>query len=70
MSDLRGAIEEALELLKAATGASSDELFGDRIIDTAGRLPAPVERAAGIIEGAALALGLTALELLDQLELA
>ena len=69
MSDLRQAVEEALALLKAVTSASSDELFGDRIIDVPGRLPAAAERAAGIIEGAALAPGLTALELLDQLEL-
>lgn len=70
MDELREAIAEALETLKTVTGQGADALFSERIIDEPGVLDAQAERAAGIIEGAGIALGLTALELLDALDLA
>lgn len=69
MDDLHEAIADAWDTLETSTGATCDELFGDRIIDQPGRLPPEAERAVGTIEGAALALGMTPLELLDQLGL-
>jgi hypothetical protein len=70
MSGLYEAISEAVELLYTETGADADALFSDRIIDEPGRLSARAQRAAGLIEGASIALGLTALELLWELRLA
>lgn len=69
MDDLREAIREASETLVRATGLSVRALFSDRRLDEPGVLPAPdTQRAAGIVEGAAIALGLTVNELLDELD--
>lgn len=68
MDDLEAAIYEAADILKAATGKDLHTLFRDRYLDEAGALPSPdAQRAAGLVEGAAIALGLTVDELLDEL---
>jgi len=70
MDDLEAAIIEAAETLKAATGKELHALFQDRYLDEPGALPSPdAQRAAGLVEGAAIALGLTINELLDELGL-
>lgn len=69
MDELHEGIAEALDILKTSTGASIDQLFGDRLVDQPDTLSPTAERATGFIEGAALALGLTVLELLDHLGL-
>jgi hypothetical protein len=65
--DLREAITEALETLTAATGLDNEQLFGERVIADLSTLPSGAAFAAGVIEGAGVALGLTGLELLDEL---
>jgi hypothetical protein len=65
-SALRAAIIEAMEILTAETGHDADALFGERVLEPA-RMSPSAAHAAGIIEGAGIALGLTALELLDEL---
>ncbi len=67
MSDLRATVGEAMASLVKATGRNRDELFGERALELT-ELSGPAAHAAGLIEGAAIALGLTALELLDQLD--
>jgi hypothetical protein len=68
MDELQAAIIEAAETLKAATGKDLHALFRDRFLDEPGALPSPeAQRAAGLVEGAAIALGLTVNELLDEL---
>jgi len=70
MDDLEAAIIEAADTLKTATGKELHALFRDRYLDEPGALPSPdAQRAAGVIEGAAIALGLTVNELLDELGL-
>jgi len=70
MDDLEAAIIEAADTLKAATGQELRALFRDRYLDEPGVLPSPdAQRAAGLVEGAAIALGLTVNELLDELGL-
>jgi hypothetical protein len=64
---LRETVADAVETLTRATGLNADALFGSRVIDDLGSLPGPAAHAAGLIEGAALACDLTALELLDLL---
>lgn len=63
------AIAEAFETLTEATKLDAERLFGDREIEDLGSLPSQVAFAAGVIEGAGVALGLTALELVDKLGL-
>jgi hypothetical protein len=61
--DLRIGIREALG---AETGHDAEALFGERVLEPAQMSPAAAH-AFGTIEGAALGLGVTALELLDEL---
>jgi hypothetical protein len=65
-STLRAAIVEAMEILTAETGRDADALFGERVLDPA-QMSASAAYAAGIVEGAGIALGVTALELLDEI---
>jgi hypothetical protein len=53
--------------LKEATGLDPDALFGERVIEPEAMTP-PAAHAAGVIEGIGVAFGLTALELLSELE--
>ena len=55
-----------MEILTAETGRDADALFGERVLEPA-QMSSPAAHAAGVIEGAGIALGLTALELLDEL---
>jgi hypothetical protein len=66
MSDIENALTEALETLTQATGLDADALFGERVIEADAMSPTAAH-AAGVIEGAGIALGLTALELLGEL---
>ena len=65
-SSLRDAITEAMQILTAETGHDAEALFGERVLEPAGMSTAAAH-ALGIIEGAGIALGMTALELLDAL---
>jgi len=67
-SELEEAVREAMEVVLAETGGDVEALFGERDID---RTPLSIRasHAAGVIEGAGVALGLTALELFDELRL-
>jgi hypothetical protein len=66
MDDLTAAIKDALETLTQATGLDVEALFGERVIEPHAMSPSAAH-AAGVIEGAGIALELTALELLDEL---
>ena len=57
----------AIESLRAETGLEAEALFGDRVLDASEMTPTTAY-AFGMIDGAALALGLTSIELADQLE--
>ncbi len=65
--DLSESTREALEELRAL-GHSVDALFGERSVEIA-QLPPSAAHAMGLIEGAGIALGLAAIELLDGLAL-
>ena len=67
MDDLRVTIVEARDELLAATGLDQEALFGERVLEPHEMTPRAAH-AAGVIEGAAIALGLTALELLDEVD--
>jgi len=67
MNELRAAIHDALDSLRTDTGLDAEALFGDRVLEPA-NMTAVSAHAAGIIEGAAIAFGLTALELLDEID--
>jgi hypothetical protein len=67
VDELRAAINEAREDLLAETGLDEETLFGERALEPSA-MTARAAHAAGIIEGAAIALGLTALELLDEVD--
>ena len=67
MNDLRAAIQDALQTLRTETGRDAEALFGERILEPT-EMSALAAHAAGIIEGAGVALGLTALELLDEVD--
>lgn len=67
MNSLQITLFEALDLLVSATNQSADALFGDRVLEP-DALPPSAAHAMGLIEGAAIALGLTPLELLDQVD--
>ena len=67
MDDLRAAVAEALEKLLEETGLDEEALFGQRVL-ASHDMTARAAHAAGVIEGAAIALGLTALELLDEID--
>lgn len=62
--DLREALEEAVELLRRLARPAMD-LFGDAPPTTEEMTPA-VAHAVGLVEGAAVALRLTPVELLDE----
>jgi hypothetical protein len=66
VSELALALAEAIEILQAETRLGVEELFGERRLEPEQMTPRAAH-AAGIIEGAGIALGLTALELLDEL---
>jgi hypothetical protein len=65
--ELRAAIVEAREELLAETGLDQEALFGLRALEPSA-MTARAAHAFGLIEGAAIALGLTALELLDEVD--
>ena len=65
-SSLHATLVEALETLVRDTGLDAEGLFGERVLEPA-RMSAQAAHAAGMVEGAAIALGVTALELLDEL---
>jgi hypothetical protein len=64
-TELREAVNEALDTLTSVTGVDADALFGTRVIECLETLPASAAYAGGFLEGAALACGLTVLEFLD-----
>jgi hypothetical protein len=64
-TELREAVNDALDTLTAVTGVDADALFGTRVVENLQTLPAPAGYAGGFLEGAALACGLTVLEFLD-----
>jgi hypothetical protein len=66
-SDLEAALREAIDTVLTETGHAADPLFGDRVLE-AGQMSPEAAHAAGILEGAALAFGLTVLELLDEID--
>lgn len=68
LSDLREGMREALQILAEETGLDAEALFGERVLDPADMTPVAAH-AAGTIEGAGLAFGLTALELLGELRI-
>lgn len=67
MNDLRAAIIDALDTLRTETGRDADALFGERVLEPPAMSPCAAH-AAGIIEGAGIALGLTALEVIDEVD--
>lgn len=67
--DLFDVLREALDIVRSETGHSADELFGERVLGKLGHLAPEAAHAAGMLEGAGVALGLTTLELLDELGL-
>jgi hypothetical protein len=67
MDELRAAVREARDELLAETGLDEEALFGERVLEPR-EMTARAAHAAGVIEGAAIALGLTALELLDEVD--
>jgi hypothetical protein len=67
MNDLKSAVLDALKTLETETGRDQEQLFGERVLEPDQMTPLAAH-AAGIIEGAAIALGLTALELLDEVD--
>jgi hypothetical protein len=66
VSDLDAAVSEALEVLRRETGLDEEALFGERPLEPEQLSPTGAH-AFGLVEGAGIALGLTALELLDEL---
>jgi hypothetical protein len=67
MDELRAAVIEARQELQEQTGLDAEALFGARVLEP-DDMSARAAHAAGIIEGAAIAMALTALELLDELD--
>jgi hypothetical protein len=67
--DLLDALRQALDIVRTETDHSADELFGARVLGELAHLASPAAHAAGVLEGAGVALGLTTLELLDELGL-
>lgn len=68
-ASFKDVIAEALAELVAASGETADQLFGEGTAFTRD-WPSSAARACGLIEGAAMALDVTVLELLWSLELA
>jgi hypothetical protein len=67
VDDLQEALREALAVLHTETSLDAEALFGERVVRPE-EMTAPAAHAAGLIEGAAIALGVTALELLDEVD--
>lgn len=67
VDELCAMVVEARADLLVETGIDQEALFGERILEPA-QMSAQAAYSAGIIEGAAIALGLTALELLDEID--
>ncbi len=67
--DLRKDVTKALSDLVAGTKSDLRQLFDRREASPLDGLSAPAAYAQGVIEGAAVALGMTPLELLDELDL-
>ncbi|HWZ92666.1 MAG TPA: hypothetical protein VNW92_27560, partial [Polyangiaceae bacterium] len=67
MSNLRAALLEAVDTLRTETSRDVEALFGERVLEPVNMSPTAAH-AAGIIEGVGIALGLTALELLDEVD--
>ncbi len=67
-ASFKDVIAEALAELTAASGATPDQLFGDGTAFTR-EWTGAAARACGLIEGAAMALDITVLELLWSLDL-
>jgi len=63
--EFREAIAHAVRTTRAQTGMTTDELFGERLIDLAALSP-PAGYCCGLLEGVAQALNVTVLELLDE----
>jgi hypothetical protein len=66
MSDLLLSLREAATILETETCHELELLFGERPLEPEQLSPAAAH-AFGLIEGAAIALNVTALELLDEL---
>jgi hypothetical protein len=66
-SDLEAAVREAIDTVLKETGHAADPLFGDLVLE-ASQMSPRAAHAAGILEGVALAYGLTVLELLDEID--
>ena len=64
---LRPVIVEAADHIHAETGTSAWSAFEELVPSDAVRTPA-ASHAVGLVEGAALALGMTPIELLDNLD--
>jgi hypothetical protein len=67
VDELSAMVVEARADLLAETGLDQEALFGERNLRRA-QMSALAAYSAGLIEGAAIALGLTALELLDEID--
>jgi hypothetical protein len=67
-NELRVLLREAMDVLSAATHHDANALFGGRVFEPADRSPTAAH-AMGVVEGAAVALGMTALELLNEMGL-
>ena len=64
-STLRAAIADAMGILTEETRFDAETLFGERVLEPA-QMSARAAFAAGVIEGAAVMAGMTALELVDE----
>ena len=62
---LKEAIADAMDTLTEETRLDANALFGERVLEPA-QMSAPAAFAAGLIEGAAIMAGMTALELVDE----
>ena len=67
VDELRAMVIEARDELLAETGLDQEALFGARVLEPH-EMSVRAAHAVGLIEGAAIALGLTALELLDEVD--
>lgn len=67
-NELRVLLRDAMNVLSAATHHDANALFGARVFEPADRSPTAAH-AMGVVDGAAVALGMTALELLTEMGL-
>lgn len=68
-SELEADVAAAVLELRKLTGRTTEELFGERIGEGLETMPNDAARRFGFIEGVAQALGVTVLELLDELDI-